>query len=205
MKTPRLIFELISQALDDDIFEVTTKSVSETDIGHRHIRVLQNGSPNPALVHHLVSDPKLSVVAFVERDADIDAAARALVTARFAQGGKSLYAPDVVLVNEWVKKEFLRAVVQQQIAFAAEDDAPQKSKKSANSELLNEAAKEGLSHVVSSGPGGTILDVEDRWETKAYTFAKDRANKRQELVAFKAKDHAILFVGPCSQEHGRCH
>ena len=116
MNTPRLVLGLISQALDADIFEVTPKPASDADIGHSHVRVLQKGSSTPILTHHIVSNPDAPVVAFVERDADIEAAARAVVTARFAQGGKSPYAPDLVMVNEWVKKDFLSAVVQQQIA-----------------------------------------------------------------------------------------
>lgn len=153
---------LIGQALDADIFEVTPKPASDAEIGHPHVRVLQKGSSTLALNHQLVSNPDAPVVAFVERDADIEAAARALVTARFAQGGKSPYAPDVVMVNEWVKKNFLSAVVRQQIASTTNSDASPKSKKTADSKLLAEAEKEGLSHVVSSGPGGAILDVGDR-------------------------------------------
>lgn len=48
-------------------------------------------------------------MAIVDRSADIEAAAQAITTARFSFGGYSPYAPDLVLVNEFVKKEFFEA------------------------------------------------------------------------------------------------
>jgi len=50
----------------------------------------------------------------VDRTADVKLAARELVAARFAFGGSSPYAPDLVLVNEFVKREFLQAVVEEE-------------------------------------------------------------------------------------------
>jgi acyl-CoA reductase-like NAD-dependent aldehyde dehydrogenase len=42
----------------------------------------------------------------VDRTADIDHAAKAIVTARFKFQGASPYSPDLVIVNEFVKDEF---------------------------------------------------------------------------------------------------
>lgn len=150
--------DLIGQALDDDIFEVTNNPIKDADIRHRHLRVQQNGTSGVPLANQLVSNPAAPVVAFVERDADIDAAAKALVAARFGQQGKSPYAPDVVLVNEWVKKELLAAVVQQSIAFTASSGSQEPRKNSVS--LIDEASKEKMSHIVSSSSSGTILDVD---------------------------------------------
>ena len=52
----------------------------------------------------------------VDRKFDLDEAAKAIINARSAFGGKSPYAPDVVFVNEFVKKDFLQALVRQVIA-----------------------------------------------------------------------------------------
>lgn len=46
----------------------------------------------------------------MDRTADVKLAAKELVAARFAFGGTSPYAPDLVLVNEFVKQAFLQAV-----------------------------------------------------------------------------------------------
>jgi hypothetical protein len=51
------------------------------------------------------------VFAVVDRTADVDLAAKELVAGRFSFRGKSPYAPDLVLVNDFVKETFLQAVV----------------------------------------------------------------------------------------------
>lgn len=163
LETPRLVLDLVGQALDNDIFEVTAVA-TEADIGHRHVRVIQNDSSNQRLAHHIVSAPTSPVVAFVERDADLEAAAKALVAARFGQGGKSPYAPDTVLVNEWIKKEFLSELIKQQIAFTVEDTKAIGSKKAMD--LIKDGEREGSS-VVSSSPDGSILDIHDRYISRS--------------------------------------
>ncbi|TIA20521.1 aldehyde dehydrogenase PutA [Aureobasidium pullulans] len=49
------------------------------------------------------------VVALVDRSSDIVSAASSIVQARTAFGGNSVYAPDIVLVNEFAMKEFVQA------------------------------------------------------------------------------------------------
>lgn len=60
------------------------------------------------------------VVAVVDRTADIEQAALALVDARFGFNGRSAYAPDLVLVNEYVQKAFLEALARHAISYAAD-------------------------------------------------------------------------------------
>lgn len=48
------------------------------------------------------------VIAVVDRTADITAAARAIVRSKCHFQGSSPYAVDLVLVNEWVKKDFIQ-------------------------------------------------------------------------------------------------
>lgn len=47
----------------------------------------------------------------VDRTADVDEAAKALVSARLSFGGRSPYAPDLVLVNKVIENRFVNAVV----------------------------------------------------------------------------------------------
>ncbi|KIW07200.1 uncharacterized protein PV09_02066 [Verruconis gallopava] len=56
--------------------------------------------------------PNSRTAAIVDRSGDMRVAARDLVQARFAFGGSSSYAPDIVLVNEFKIKEFSEAVVE---------------------------------------------------------------------------------------------
>ena len=61
----------------------------------------------------LHSPSEARVVAIVDRSADIPSAAHEIVKARIAWGGRSPYAPDLVLVNEFVIQQFTQAVVGQ--------------------------------------------------------------------------------------------
>ncbi|KAK3904165.1 hypothetical protein C8A05DRAFT_13923 [Staphylotrichum tortipilum] len=163
LQTPRLILPLIASALDHDIF-ATTNDFTDEDVDHPHIRVLQNGSASPNLAHHLVSDPSTRVVAIVERDADLDAAARELVAARFALRGRAAYASDVVLVNEWVKKAFLQAVVKHAVGFAsAGGEGNEGARRAGQGRGMAESVRgERGVNVLSWGAGGAVVDVEDR-------------------------------------------
>ncbi|RGP75120.1 aldehyde dehydrogenase family 3 member b1 [Fusarium longipes] len=158
-ETPKLVLGLIEKALDRDIFAVSTQPITPEDLNTSHTIVSQNGSTGPILRNHLVSDPKTPVVAFVERDADIASAAQALVSARFSLQGRAPYAPDVVFVNEWVKKDLLRALVQQSTEFLATSPAQGRVSKTG---LAREVEKDDSTHVVLSGSNGVILDVQNR-------------------------------------------
>lgn len=169
LRTPGTVLDAIAGALgDDDVFEVTTSPVSDADLGHPHVRVLQNGPDggNHHLAHHLVSDPDSRAVAVVERDADLDTAAQELVRARFALGGRSPYAPDMVLVNEWVKKDFLEAVVRHAVRFTSDTSngkKPSAKTNSAGSVSVSELARtEKGVNVLSWSSAGVIVDVENR-------------------------------------------
>ncbi|SPO01439.1 uncharacterized protein DNG_04112 [Cephalotrichum gorgonifer] len=158
LETPPLVLGLIGGALDPDIFHVSTTKVQPADLAHRHLRVQQNGSEE-LLANNLVSHPDHLVAAVVERDANIPAAARALVLARFALRSTSPYSPDIVFVNEWVKKEFLLAVTQACVQVL-EDVGSSKNRR--RKSFLEEVTKEGFVSVVSMGKGGVVLDIENR-------------------------------------------
>lgn len=83
--------------------------------------------------NELVSMPSRETVAIVDRTADIALAAREINTARRAFGGMSPYAPDVVLVNEFVKPKFLEAV---NAEFRRFHDEPRPAGKPASSTAL---------------------------------------------------------------------
>ena len=99
------------------------------------------------------------MAAIVERDADIQAAARALILARFGLRGRSPYAPEIVFVNEWVKKDFLLAVTQAAIGFLDDTEGLQSS---IDGGFLDEVAKAKAASVIPVGKGGVVLDIEDR-------------------------------------------
>ena len=167
LQTPRLVLDIITKALDHDIFLVTSAEVIETGLGHRCLSVCQHGPASGIASHaRIESDPELRAVAIVERDADLRAAAKSLVAARFALRGKSPYAPDVVLVNEWAREDFLGAVLQEVVVQSARTAQSEKSSKShgkADSGGFAERARaEARVNVLSTGPSGAVVYFEDR-------------------------------------------
>lgn len=177
LQAPPLVFALVAAALDKDIFTVVQDELRTDDVGHRHLRVVQNGTASSSKTHALVSDPSARTVAIVERDADIQATADALVAARFSLGGRSPHAPDLVLVNEWVKRDLIIALSASSARFMADAVAPgaginrsataadKRSKKSSagdKSSLAAKAVEEGSATIISSNPAATIVDVNSR-------------------------------------------
>ncbi|CAI4214086.1 unnamed protein product [Parascedosporium putredinis] len=176
LETPTYVLKLVENALDADVIHISRTKVNAADIAHRHIRI--------------VSRPGALVAAVVERDADIQAAAKALVAMRFGLRGKSPYAPDIVLVNEWVKKDFLMAARQHSIQFIS--DGPQQpvagGRKLEAMGLLDEIVKEGFSNVVSAGHDGIILEIENR---KSFLTQRKLQEKCLGVLAVSSMDDAI--------------
>jgi aldehyde dehydrogenase (NAD+) len=112
-----LLRTLLPQALEPDTFAIVSSAPSSNALA-QCLQVLQETHVSEPGYTHLAS-PRRKVVAVVDRTADLAAAAEQLVTARFAFGGTSPYAPDVVLVNEFVRKEFLECVLKNAIRFMA--------------------------------------------------------------------------------------
>ncbi|KAB2573921.1 hypothetical protein BFW01_g3637 [Lasiodiplodia theobromae] len=181
---PPVIRQLLSTALDQDIFAIVpTRPPSSFFATSNVISVLQSGSEqalssisSTSTSASLISPAAARAVALVERNADLGAAARALVTARFGFGGRSPYAPDVVLVNEFAKEAFLNAVVQESIKYMAV--AGEKSNgaavngrvgdgrgKGGGVSVVEQLKNEAGVRVVTAGANGAILDVEKREST----------------------------------------
>ncbi|KAG8624814.1 hypothetical protein KVT40_007881 [Elsinoe batatas] len=111
---PALLKSIIPPALDHDSI-VFTISTPQLDLPHT-IVISANTESRPA--NHIASPTSTLSIALVDRNADFDAAARALINARFSFRGRSPHAPDLVLVNEFVKKDLLQALVRAGIASA---------------------------------------------------------------------------------------
>lgn len=163
--------------------------------------------PRPEML--LVCPSHRRVVAVVERDADLDEAASALVTARFGFGGTSPYAPDLVLVNEWAQKGFLEAVMKRTSSLIAGRavSASGHSRLGSNGELLKRIKSEGKAKAVTEGDFGAVMIVEQRYfcpPISAGSRVKLTANV-QRLVPAQGKDTPAMPERPCGDEHGRRH
>lgn len=115
-----LLKRLLAEALDADVFAVAPSPIKDQKILSNAICVLQNGIEEEVpRINQLTHLSTSSTVAVVDRTADVQVAAREIVAARFGFGGCSPYAPDVVLVNEFRKKDFLQAVVSECVSLGS--------------------------------------------------------------------------------------
>ena len=93
--------------MDKDTFLMVEREPVVDDFFSRH-RIIVDGRPGSSHTTSspVLRSPALRSIAIVDRTSVISKAARDLIRARFAFGGQSPYAPDLVLVNEFVLDEF---------------------------------------------------------------------------------------------------
>jgi aldehyde dehydrogenase (NAD+) len=128
------------------------------------------------------------VVAIVDRTADLVSAAENLVTARFAFGGSSPYAPDLVFVNEYVKKEFLEHVLKFAIPYLAS---------SADVESNGAPTSPSSGHQKGSRTSDALKTVQSNtsWRTSVVTQGSSGAIvDLSSLSALPAKSNAAIFA-----------
>lgn len=170
---PTVLKRIFTSALDPDSFAAVSSPVQDQDILAMSVEVSQNGvsTRTDTAANLIVSSPSLPTVAVVDRSADLDLAAQALIRARFSFGGRSPYSPDIVLVNEFIKRDFLTAVVRASIAAAdaLEDRRSGKEKPTARSGGGVEATIQSLRagsgssvRVVTESACGAVVDVQER-------------------------------------------
>lgn len=130
------------------------------------IQVSQEGTKDDVQSVKVLSSLGATVLAIVDRTANLEEAAEALLTARFSFNGTSPYALDVVLVNEFVKKDFLNAVIRKSIDFMTGRNGNGVLDEKNSTGRLKQATddlsgKKGV-HVITSGSNGTIAEIYDR-------------------------------------------
>ncbi|KAH9883343.1 Aldehyde/histidinol dehydrogenase [Xylariomycetidae sp. FL2044] len=155
---------LLPAALDGSTFCIS-KTVTDGSILGAAVLVDQtSNTASQSSTTQLLSSPTARTVAFVDRTADIQAAAKAITTARFSFGGTSPYAPDLVLVNEYAKKEFFEACSKYAtLAFARDSEIRRVSGN--QSEATRKAVKESEEkrQVTSFGSNDfKLVDISDK-------------------------------------------
>ncbi|KAH6620559.1 Aldehyde/histidinol dehydrogenase [Boeremia exigua] len=114
---PTLLRALLTAALEPDTFAAVAAAPS-ADALAGCLQVLQDTHVEQPTHFQLVSQQR-RVIAIVDRTADLASAAQSLVAARFGFGGRSPYAPDLVLVNEFVHEDFVGHVLRAAIPYVA--------------------------------------------------------------------------------------
>lgn len=154
--------------LDPDTLALTAQDVTDQDFLAQAILVDQEqyttSSKHQARRNALQSPQSQRVIAVVDRTADLELAASALVRARFGFRGQSTYAPDLVLVNEFVAESFLKAVARNTVAYS--DDAEGGGGAVFNSgsykHLLKEVELDPTTSISTQVRGGSVVQISSR-------------------------------------------
>lgn len=156
-----------------------------------------------------LASPQSKVIAIVDRTADLVSAAEQLVTACFAFGGSSPYAPDLVFVNEYVKKDFLEHILRFAIPYLASSEesvsngAPKSptsggqklgSKTTAEALRLVESSNSWRTSVVTQGSKGAIVDFSNLSALPAKSSSPLLA-----VSAMTSLEHAISLIDEDSE------
>lgn len=157
-----LLRNLLSSSMEQDVIAIVNEPLSDSSLPASTIWVQQSGTELRTKSNELVSISSLPVVAVIDRTADVQLAAKELVAARFSFGGRSPYAPDIVLVNEFVQQRFLHAVLQECVSRSAVKKTAQKS--GANVSKALEALRksdEGV-RIISQEQAGAVVELPSR-------------------------------------------
>lgn len=147
--------KLLVDTLDADIFSVSDTRPPD-DFLSRCFVLDQTKISSDARDREDGQIAPAGVVAIVDRTANIKDAARDIGMARLSFGGGATYAPDRVLVDEFVAEDFLSHITQ---AVTAPLLGVSKARRSAQNEQVANSA--GMKTVVS-GANGAIVEVIDR-------------------------------------------
>lgn len=167
MAIPTLLRTILPQALDADSFAVSEERPDKTFLSNT-IMILQNDGDSEHIPgRRLMSPMTKRTAAIVDRTANLDHAAHALVEARFAFGGRSPYSPDVVFVHEFGMKSFVEAVIQHSSKYLSGQNGQARQIATARPtrhSSLETARKDPCSRVLVSGSTWGVVEVNDRYD-----------------------------------------
>ncbi|EFX04732.1 aldehyde dehydrogenase [Grosmannia clavigera kw1407] len=161
---PPLLSGLLGECIDRDIWELVSSRPAGLDASDCCIQVVQTGDDadkDTSTPRTLLSPVRALVVAIVDRTANLEQAAQQLVDARLRFGGRSPYAPDIVLVNEFAKQDFLRAAVQHWIRYTTDGGPLEKKPENGATAGKTVPSQNGV-RTVTAGSDSRIEDVLDR-------------------------------------------
>lgn len=188
-----LLQDIFAQALQSDTFQVV-ESRPDAELLARCFCVLQASRLNSPTQTQLTA-PTGRVFAVVDRTANLAEAAESIVTARFAFGGQSPYAPDLVLVNEFVKDDFVEQILQKTDLLMAKNLSSKQSRESDLEKAVKLLGKHKhwQSTVISRKQQGAIVDLKSLRTT--YTALPDKVEAPiLSISSISSLDHAIDII-----------
>ncbi|EMR84000.1 putative aldehyde dehydrogenase protein [Botrytis cinerea BcDW1] len=166
-KVDSILKALLPQALDNDTFCISPTTLQDSSILESALLVDQTSNPSSSKINQLISKSSDRTVAVVDRAAEIESAAESIVTARFSFQGTSAYSPDLVIVNEFIKSDFIEACTRYASKFFSSNSSSQGRQNdgvSATKKALKDA--ENKNQISTFGSNNFVLaDVLDRAST----------------------------------------
>ena len=164
---------VLVSSLDNDTFAISESRPTDADF-LRHCIIVEQSQPQkplqPASECTLPSSSR--VLAIIDRTAAFDEAASTITQARFSRRGTSSYAPDVVLVNEFVLEEFIGRLLHHVSPYIARENGvpgkgsmkekPRRRHANEQENIFETAEKSDTIRVVVRGSNGGIISVQDR-------------------------------------------
>ncbi|KAK4942426.1 hypothetical protein LTR10_017873 [Elasticomyces elasticus] len=201
-----LLSKVLQSVMDKDTFAVLESRPDDPDFFAQHCVVVDGtlGATEPTSLQ-TVSASVTRTVAIVDRTAGVGEAAKEVVRARMNFQGKSPYSPDLVLVNEFVLKEFCTAAVQYATTALVGNVDPDLSSESPkrprvqqpNSQLQKEIQQHGATTLVSGSRGSVVL-VQDR---KSPLLTKKISEPTLLVHAIRSLDDAIDLANSRGETH----
>lgn len=195
-----ILRRLLQTALLRETFAIVSSDPFDSSFVTRHCIHLDGRETEKAVSEtRYLRTPANRVIAIVDRSAEIAQAAKECVKARFAFGGRSAYAPDVILVNEFAIQKFRTAVAECALRYFAVDRNENGSKTETSARRragpLNSELQKKLDNssaeVLVSGDKGTIAVVRDRQSD----LFQGRLNSPLLLITpISSMDDAINFL-----------
>ncbi|KAM0433836.1 hypothetical protein ACHAQK_009058 [Fusarium lateritium] len=154
---PLAVTKLLKESLDPGIVEIASTEPEGLGASLSVDQVVDDRLPDT-----LSCPEQACTVAIVDRTCILQDAARSLWFARTAFGGTSPYAPDIIFVNEFIKNDFLKALVT--CCLKNHDAYPSNSNGhvSAKGSVISELAQG--SKCISAGAWGQIVEISQSLE-----------------------------------------
>ncbi|RDH31261.1 aldehyde dehydrogenase PutA [Aspergillus welwitschiae] len=160
-RTSFLLWNILTDALDNDILAVCEERPSLSFLQNTLVVAQRRLDDLAAEGLRVLIPQDERVAAIVDRTANVDEAAAGLVMSRFAFGGRSPYAPDIVLVNEFCLGRFIEAVIKHAAAWMRSGSLSQDAcivtgQKKLRSLLDGVAPEDGVQTIVSGDDWGVV-------------------------------------------------
>lgn len=169
---PDLLKTVFGKSLDPDACAIVEGSIKDETLLAESLQVVQGLSANdPLLANELRSRADAPTIAVVDRTADLAAAAKSIVRARIAFNGMSSYSPDLILINEFVKKPFLELAARELESLATEVNKDRPSTRRASNAVADSAESGDDAKIVARNSSCCIVDVSSRYALTLETFA----------------------------------